>query len=464
MLHRRYHVAQKTGSAAADEIFLILFRNDKAKLCHSIKSMNIISKKLPKSQVELTIEVAVEDLDKYLKQATQKISQSQSIPGFRPGKAPYDIVKQKFGEMAIYQEALDPLIKDTLAKAFEQEKLEIIGQPQIDVDKLAPNNPVVYRATVTLLPKAKIKNYKNIKVKPKKIEVSEEKIQKTLEQLQKMRAKESAQDKKIEIGDKAFVDFSIYLDKVPIDGGQHKDYPVYLGENFFIPGFEEQLLGLKKGEEKEFELKFPKEYFQKNLAGKLAEFKVKIKDVFKVERPELNDEFAKMINFANMNQLKDHIRQNIEQEEKMQDEQRMEIEILDEIIKQSEFDELPQILIDGELDKMLAELQGNIAQQGVKFEDYLKSLKTTEENLRENFLPQARKRLQTSLIIREIAALEKISVDEKEVEQEIEQMLQKYNDENSAKQIRSDGYKRYLENLLINRKTIEKLKEWNVER
>ncbi|MFH1564259.1 MAG: trigger factor, partial [bacterium] len=388
----------------------------------------------------------------------------RKIAGFRPGKAPYEIIKQQVGEMAIYQEALDPLIRDTLLKAIDQEKLRIIGQPQVDIEKLAAGNPIIYKAIVSLLPAVKIKDYKNAKVKPVKIDVGADKVDKTLGELQKMRARESVQDKAIEIGDKAVIDFFIFLDKVPIENGQHKDYPMYLGENFFVPGFEDNIMGMKKGEEKEFELKFPKEYFQKNIAGKLAEIKVKIKDVFKVEKPELNDEFAKLINFENMEKLKEQIEKNIAEEGKFKDEQRMEMEIFDQIIKQSEFDDFPKILIESELDKMISELKYNVAQQGVEFETYLTSLKTSIADLRKSFEPQAEKRLKISLILREIALLENIAATQEDIKAEIDKLLKVYPGEESRKNIQSEGYKYYLENSLTNQKTVEKLKEWSVEK
>lgn len=424
--------------------------------------MNITTKKLPKNQVEIVIEVLVEELGEFLEKAAQKISFSKSIAGFRAGKAPYEIVKQQFGEMAIYQEALDSVIQKTLMKAIEQEKLEIVGQLQVDIEKLAAGNPIVYKATVSLFPKVKIKDYKNIKTKPKKVEVGEGDIEKTLNQLQKMRAKESVCDKAIEIGDKAVVDFFIYLDKVPIESGQHKDYPVYLGENFFVPGFEDNLLGMKKGEEKEFELKFPKDYFQKNIAGKLTEIKVKIKETYKVEKPKIDDEFAKMINFENLEKLREQIKENIFQEEKFKDDQRIEMEIFDQIIKEGEFGELPKVLVDAEVEKMLSELKYNVLQQGMEFDDYLSKLKTTVDDLKKNFLSQAEKRLKILLILREIASLEKIEASEDDIKREVEKLLKTYDDEEAKKNIASDSYKNYLKNVLTNQKVIGKLKEWNV--
>lgn len=371
--------------------------------------MNITCKKLPKSLAEFIIEIPVDELKEYLNSAAQKISDERKIDGFRPGKASYEIIKQRFGEMAIYQEALDPLIKKTLFQAINQEKLKFIGQPKIDIEKFAVGNPIVYKATISLFPAVKIKNYKNIKVKPSKIEIEKGKIDKILEQLQKMRAKESAQDKIIETEDKAVIDFSIYLDKVPIEYGQHKDYPIYLGENFFVPGFEENLLGMKRGEEKEFELKFPKDYFKKNIAGQLTEIKIKIKDIYKIEKPKLDDEFAKMLNFKNMEELRDQIEKNITEEETFKDERRIETEIFDQIIEQSEFNELPEILIADELDKMISELKYNVSQQGIEFDSYLANLKTTIDDLNKSFTPLAEKRLKIALILREISLLENIT-------------------------------------------------------
>lgn len=426
--------------------------------------MKVTTKKLPKSQVELIIEMRVEELGKYLNLAAQKISKERKIDGFRQGKASYEIIKQRFGEMAIYQEALDPLIGETLLNAIKQENLKIIGQPQVDIEKLAAGNPIVYKATISLLPFVKIKNYKNIKVQPAKIEVGNDKIEKTLEQLQKMRAKESAQDKTIEIGDKAVIDFSVYLDKVPIEYGQHKDYPIYLGEKFFVPGFEENILGMKRDEEKEFQLKFPKDYFQKNIAGKLTEIKVKIKEVYKVEKPLLNDEFAKILNFENLEKLKEQIKNNIAEEEKFKDETRIEMEIFDQIIQQSEFDEFPEILVENELDKMLSELKYNVLQQGVEFDAYLVNLKTTIDDLKKSFMSQAEKRLKISLILQEIALLENIIAEEEEIKAEVDKLLRIYADIEYKKNIQSEAYKSYLHNLLTNQKTIAKLKEWNVEK
>jgi trigger factor len=426
--------------------------------------MKITSKQLPKNQVEITVEVPVEKLDKYLTQAVEKIAKNIKIDGFRSGKIPYNIIKQRIGEMSIYQEALDFIIRDTLFEALEQEKIDAVGQPQIDIDKLAPENPVIYRATLTLFPKVEVKDYKNISAKRKEIKAEEQTIERTLGQLQKMRAQEVVADKAVEMGDKVVIDFAITLDKVPIEGGQHKDYPAYIGENFFVPGFEENLIGMKKGEEKTFELKFPKEYFQKNLAGKNTEVKVFVKEIFQVTKPELNDEFALSIGgFENVQALREQIIKNIEQEEKTKDEQRVELEILDQIIKNSQFDEIPQVMIEGELEKMIGELRMNILQQGMDFENYLMQIKSDESKLKEGFTPQAEKRLQTSLVIRKIAELENILAVAEEIEEEVNRLLKNIQDSKEKEYVKSAGYKNYLENFITNRKVIEKLKEWNLK-
>lgn len=427
--------------------------------------MNITSKNLPQGQVEFTIEVPVIDVEKHLPKAAAQLASQVKVDGFRPGKAPYELMKQRFGEMAIYQEALDSIIRDTLFKALEQEKIEVVGQPEINLDKLAPGNPIVYRAVFTLLPKVTIKNYKNFNIKPKSVAVDDEKINKTLEQLQKMRAKESLIDAELSTGNKAVIDFTILVDKVPIDGAQQQNYPVYLGENLFLPEFEKELIGLKAGSEKEFPLSFPATYFQKNLAGKKAEAKVKVKEVYKIEKPELNDDFAKTLGgYKDMIDLKEQIKQNIIDEEKFENEQKTEMEILDAVIKESEFTDLPKLLIEGELEKMLHELQYNLSRQGMIFEDYLVQLKTTIEDLKKSFTPQAEKRIKTSLILREVGKLENISITTEELHKEIDQLVKSAVSSKTGIDYKSDSYQRYLENLLVNRKVIEKLKEYNIEK
>jgi trigger factor len=253
------------------------------------------------------------------------------------------------------------------------------------------------------------------------------------------------------------------MDKVPIENGAQKKYQITIGEDRFIPGFEDQLIGMKKDGEKEFELKFPAEYFEKKLAGKTAEFKVKCNAVYEVELPELNDEFAKSVSaekFKTIDDVKKNIRENIETEEKAKAEQRLEVELYEKVIGVCEFESVPAVLVDHEVSKMLMELQQNISKQGFSYEDYLKSLKKTEDDLKSEFKPQAELRVKTSIVSKEIFQQQKIEVRDDEVEKEIAEMMKNYpaNPE-VQKQFESETYKDYIKNILGNRKVLEYLKK-----
>lgn len=419
-------------------------------------------KKLEKSQIEITVELSAVEIQPYLLKAAEKLSQEIKIEGFRPGKAPYEIIKAKLGEMAILEKTLADIINKTYQQILKEKEIITIGQPKIEVEKLAPNNPLVYKATVAILPKVKIGDYKKIRLKRQKIEVKDEQVNRALADIQKMRAKETLAARPAQKGDRLEIDFEIFLDKAPIEHGRQVKYPLTIGENRFIPGFEDQLMGIRAGETKEFELKFPDDYYQKSLAGKTSEYRVKANSVFAVELPKLDDEFAKNISnqqFKTIGELKDNIKKNLAEEEKNKQEQKLEIEMLDKIVEASEFEAIPEILIANEARKIMRELEDDITRQDFKFDDYLKSLKKTKEELEKDFLPQAEKRAKTSIIAREIYQKQQFVVSEDEVKKEIEEIIKSYPANLEAKkQLETEAYQEYLRNVIGNRKVIEYLK------
>ncbi len=425
--------------------------------------MNITVKQLPKSQVELTIEISTLEMQPFLEKTATKLSIELKIEGFRPGKAPYNIVKAKVGEMNIMQEALDSIISKYYYDALEQEKIVTIGQPKVEIGKLAPGNPLVFKATAAVLPKVKIGDWKKIKLSRQPIEIKDEQVQKVIDDILKMRAKENLVQREAKTGDKLEIDFEVFQDKVPIEHGRQAKYPIIIGENKFIPGFEDQLIGIKAGDTKEFELKFPDQYYQKNLAGKTAEFRVKINSVFEIELSKLDDAFAKEISgeqFKTIDELKDNIKKNLEQEDKTKQEQRLEIELLEKLVEISEFEDIPELLISNESHKMMHELEGSVSQQGFKFEDYLKSLKKTKEKLEHELQPQAEKRVKTAIISREIYQEQKFIVSPEEIAKEINETIKHYPDNPDMKQqLESNSYKDYLKNVIGNRKVIDFLKQ-----
>jgi len=427
--------------------------------------MQINSQKLEKNQMELIIEVPLEEAQSNLEAAARRLSMDTKIEGFRPGKAPYDMIKSRVGEMAIIEEAINDIVQKTFSKAIKDENLLTIGLPKIEIQKMAPDNPIVYKATVSLLPKMKLADLEKIKVKKKKIEVTQEKIDKTIEELRKMQKKEVLTDKPAGKTDKVVVDMDMFLDKVPVEGGQAKDHQVYLTDTHYVPGLQDKLVGVKKNETKEFNLPFPEEHYNKALAGKNVDFKIKVKDVFEVQLPELNDQFAQAIGFETVDDLTKQVKGNIRYEDEQKEEQRLDGEVVEEIIKKSEFEELPDALVDAEIEKMVHELEHSISSQGLKFEDYLQHIKKTKEELKKEFIAQAEKRVKGALIMREIADAQKTEVSDKELQEEVDKLLEMYKDDQKTQEsVKEEGYQEFLRNVITNRKVIAYLKERCVEK
>ena len=417
-------------------------------------------KKLPKSQVELTIELTSDELNPYLEQATVALTRQVNIPGFRPGKAPREmLIKQIGGEMKIYQDAGDRAIQQTLWDILKEKNLATITSPAIAVVKLAPGNPFIYKATIALLPKVKLGEYKKIKVEKKAVKVEPADIDGTLKGLQKMFGKEKRVTRPVQPGDKVEADIDTYLDKVAIDGGTSKNHPVNLGDGSFVQGFEDNLIGLAEGQTKEFNVKFPKAYHRQQLQNRDVEFKVKVNSVFEIERPNLDDNFAKSVGkFEKFSDLKAQIEKNILQEKTQKERQRWELGVIDALLRGSEFDGIPDALIEPEVHKMLHELEHDVVSQGMKFDEYLASIKKTRDDLEKEFQPQAERRIKTALALREIAKQEKITVSDEEVDKQVEADKQNYkNNSQALKQISQAEYRDYTGNILRNRKVFQLL-------
>lgn len=423
--------------------------------------MKTQTKKLPKNQIEITVELEATEIQSQLEKAASRLSSKSRIDGFRPGKAPFDIVKQKFGEGAILEEALNDIVSATYIKAISKEKLEPIDTPKIDIVKLAPGNPIIYKATVSLLPKINICEINKIKVEKKEVKIDEKKIDSTIKNLAESRRKEKLVNREVQDKDIVEINMELLKNNVPIEGGIAKGHKVIMGEPHYVPGFDKKLLKLKKGDKKEFEINFPKDHYNKQLAGKPIKCRVEILGVYEKEIPKIDDEFAKTLGkFKDLKELRNQIKANIEKEAKMKEQERQEIEMLEKLTEKSTFDEIPEILLKEESRKMIAELEGNLANQGIKFQDYLTHLKKSEEEMKKEFLPQAKKRVKIALLLRKYAEEKNINVSEKDIDEEVEKITAYYpNDLEVQNQIRSEHYRNYLKNTLTNKKVINILKK-----
>jgi trigger factor len=390
--------------------------------------MKYDKKELGKSKIELVITVEVPDYKKNMEQAAVRLSERAAIHGFRPGKAPYEMVKEQLGEIRILEEAMQSIVEHAFYQIVKGEKLETIGMPQISLQKFAPGNDLVFKAEIALLPKVTLASLDAIKVEKKDVAVSKEQEAEVLENLRKMQRKEVLKTGESTKEDKLVVDLNMFIDKVAVEGGFAKNHQVYLSEPHYIPGLAEKLVGLKKDDEKEFTLKFPKEHYQKHLAGKEVDFKIKVNEVFQLEYPELDDEFAKTLGQQSLQKLTELLTANVLKEEERKEEQRVEIAILDQLVEKSSFEEIPDVLVDAEKNKMFYELKNSLDEQGIAIEQYLKDLKKTQDEILKDFTEQATKRAKAALVSRSLAKENDIKVEPKELDAEITLIKTSYPD------------------------------------
>jgi len=426
--------------------------------------MKIEKKDLGKSQIELTVELTAEEFKPYVLRGAEKVSLEVKIEGFRPGKAPYEILKNKIGEMTILEEGARVAIDKTLDKVIKENVVgQIVGQPQVNITKLAPENPMEYKMVLTMLPEVKLGKYKDLKIKEAKAEVKDEEAEKLISELREMRASEVISDTQAKDGDRVIMDIQIFIDKVPVEGGQGKGAGLIIGKNYILPGFDKKIVGAKKNDVREFSLPYPEDYHDKNLAGKMAEFKVTVKEVYGRVLPEVNEDMAKGFGLKSVDELKSNIKKSLLAEKEQKEAQKSEGAMLDKIIGASKFGDIPEALIKHEAEVMISELEYNIKNQGAKFEDYLMHLKKTREQIMLELMPDAVKRVKVSLVIREVANLEKISVSHEEVHKAIDDILKQYKgNETVMERVKSHAYHDYVENNLTGKKVAEKLKEWNI--
>jgi trigger factor len=427
--------------------------------------MKVEKKDLGKSQIELLVELSVEEFAPYITRGAEKLSSEIKIEGFRPGKVPFEILKQKIGEMAIIEEGAQLAIMRTIDQAIKENiEGEPVGQPKVDITKIAPNNPLEYKIVIAILPEIKLGDYKNAKVKKDKVEIKESEVEKVIHDLQEMRVKEAVSDEPVGDNDKLVVDIQMFLDNVPVEGGQGKDTAIIIGRDFIIHGFDKKLIGAKKDDIREFSLPYPNDYHMKNLAGKMVDFKVTVKEIFKREVPEPDDNFAAAFGLKKFDELKENIKKSITAQKEKENEQKTEKEMLDKILEKSRFGDIPEILVEHEARTMIAELEQAISSQGGKIDDYLASMGKNIDQLTLDLLPEAVKRVKLSLLIRDVSEKEKITAKGEEVEDHITHMKSHYkNDKEILGKIDTPEYRNYVYNVLTSQKVVERLKEWNVE-
>lgn len=382
--------------------------------------------------MELSVVLPWEEWQGEIEHAMEGMAKSVKLPGFRPGKAPKKMVEQRFGKQAILVEAAEHVVSHSYAKALEQEKIDAIGQPEVTLGKVEEEKEFTYSIITAVLPEVTLSSWQgavkklNTAYQKKEVVVTDQDITTELERLATMRAKLVTVNREARLGDSVLVDFTVMQEGVVIEGGKSEKHPLVLGKGVFIPGFEEQLVGMKEHDEKSFELTFPAEYHAKHLAGRKATFSVKMREVQEREVPVLDDAFAKSLgNFDTLDKVKENLKKGMLEEKTQQAKDNHRTEILDALVEQATL-EYPKILVDQELLRMTHDFEAQLGQMGLTFDAYLEQMKKTKEALETEWLPQAKKRLAANLIVESLAKSEEITVDSAEVEVEMNKALQYY--------------------------------------
>lgn len=392
--------------------------------------MKVSAEKIENQQVVLTIEVVAAELDKAEERACKRFAAQVNIPGFRKGKAPRKIVEQHVGKQTVLQEAFDYFIApEALADALKDQNMEdIVARPKIEPVTLEDGKDVVFKATVVPRPEVKLGEYKGLKIAKDAVNVTDEDVQKQLKSMADHQAKmvDAPEGAAVQDGDFTTLDFQGFVDGEAFEGGEGKDYPLQIGSKSFIPGFEDQLIGAKIGEEKEVQVKFPEEYHAKELAGKDATFKCTIRSIKHKELPAIDDEFAKSVSkFDTLDALKADIRKNLEANGERKAENDRKAKAIETATENTTVD-IPPVMIDNEVTRMVREMEMRLAQQGMQLEQYLQFAGTDIAKLREQYRETAEKNVRTGLMLEEVAKAESIKVEAADLDKEVETMAAAY--------------------------------------
>lgn len=419
--------------------------------------------KLEGNQGVLTVEVDADKVKEAIDQAFKKVVKQVNIPGFRKGKVPRVIFNKHFGEESLYQDALDILLPEAYANAVEESGIEPVDTPEVDIKQLEKGQNLIFTATVTVKPEVKLGEYTGLEVEEKDVNVTEEDVETELKALQQRFAELVVkEDGEVEDGDTAMIDFEGFLNDEPFEGGKGENYPLVIGSGSFIPGFEEQLIGMKKDEEKDIQVTFPEEYHAEELAGKEVTFKVKVNEIKAQELPELDDEFAKDANeeVETLEELKESIKKDLAQKKEADALDSKRNAVIEQAVNNSEVD-LPEAMINTELDRMIPEFEQRLQMQGMNLELYYQLTASNEDALKEQMKEEAEMRVRTRLTLEAIANAENIEASDADVEEEIGKIAEMYQtDVATVKNLyESQGYLESLRDDLKARKAIDLLVE-----
>ena len=408
------------------------------------------------NEVKLNVTIEAEKFDEAIKKVYFKSAKYFNIPGFRKGKAPMNIVEKYYGKEIFYEDAFNEVVPEELEKVVEENKLEVVSRPDIEVKQIGQGQDLIFTAVFQTKPEAELGKYKGVEIKKIEYKVTDEDVEHELAHMQEHNSRLiSVEDRPVEKGDIANINFEGFVDGVAFEGGKAENHELEIGSNTFIPGFEDQIIGMKIDEEKDIKVKFPDEYFSKDLAGKDATFKVKVNEIKKKELPKLDDEFAKDVSeFDTLKELKE----SIKKKQQEQNDERAKYETQDAVIKavcENIKVDIPSGMVETETENMLKDMEQRLAYQGLKLDQYLQMMGKTREEMQKEYEPQAIEAIKSRLALEAVIKAEKIEVADIDIDEKMKEMAKNYGKENDEEFLNNENVRNYIKQGLESEKAIE---------
>ncbi len=422
--------------------------------------MSVVLEKKENNKVIFTMEISEKKFGKAVQKAYLKNKGIFNIPGFRKGKAPRKLIEITYGEEIFYEEALNIVLPEVYEEAIDELELEAVDYPEIDVEEIEKGKPVLIKVEVIVKPEVELGEYKSIELEKVEYNVTNEDVENELKSIQETNARIiEAPDRETKEGDLLTIDYEGLIDDEPFEGGTAENQTIEIGENKFIPGFEEQLIGKKKGNNVEVKVTFPEDYFEESLKNKEAIFKVIINEVKEKELPELDDEFAIDVSeFDTLEELKVDIKEKLEDEAKRKEKAEKESKVIEKVVELSEVD-IPEVMIDNQIENEIRQFEYQLQMQGINIEQYLQFANRTADDFKEEIRPSAERQVKTDLVLDEISKAEDIQVSEEEIDKELEKIAEQYNQEDVEKFIKDmkKGDLNHIKSGIVRDRTIELL-------
>ena len=407
------------------------------------------------NKVTLKITVDNNKFEEAVNKAYNKTKGKYNIPGFRKGKAPMSIIERTYGSSIFYEDTFNEIVPEIYEKELKENNIEAVSRPEIEITQMEKGKDLIFTAVVQTKPEVKLGKYKGVEVEKIDTSVVAADVKKELDRMAEKNARMvSVDNRAVKNKDIAVIDFEGFVNGVPFEGGKAENHELEIGSKTFIPGFEDQVIGMKIDEEKDINVKFPEEYFSKELAGKDATFKVKLHEIKVKELPAIDDEFAKDVSeFDTLKDLKASIKEKLVEDKKNQAKYQLEDAVIKEVAKNTEID-IPSGMIETELDNILKDIDGRLAYQGLNLAQYLKLINKSEDDMRKEYEAQASESVKTRLVLEAIVKAEKIEATDAEIEEKIKEMAKNYG-KKEEELLENENLKEYLKNNITTEKAIQ---------